>query len=309
MATIPFLVGAMAAALAANTGQAATPNDPELRLCFDETTVTASSKGRPVFVYRYGGDLYKPYVQELYTLGGVNVLRDAPHDHLHHHALMYAMKVNGVNFWEEQNEPGREVHQAFSGVQPFEGWGVHAASFTETVHWQQPDGKANLLLEERVIGVRKDHADYPTRIVWNSTFRLPEGAESAELGGNHYHGLGLRFLVSMDKTGSFLYGSEETGEQVRGDEYLTPGPWCAFAAEADGKPVTVLALAHAANSRPTLWFTMKTPFSYIAATVNLWKEPVILNPEEEFKLTYFIVVWDGHKSREEIVRFLEEDCR
>ena len=32
---------------------------------------------------------------------GENLLRDAPHDHLHHHALMYGIRVNGVNFWEE----------------------------------------------------------------------------------------------------------------------------------------------------------------------------------------------------------------
>ena len=45
------------------------------------------------------------------------------------------------------------------------------------------------------------------------------------------------------------------------------------------------------NPRPALWFTMKDPFAYMSATVNLWKEPMEL--KESMTLTYGVAVWDG----------------
>ena len=45
-----------------------------------------------------GTNQFKPYVRELYSLNGVNLLRDAPADHLHHHGLMYTIRVNDLNF-------------------------------------------------------------------------------------------------------------------------------------------------------------------------------------------------------------------
>ena len=67
-------------------------------------------KGRKLLVYAFATNQFKPYVRELYTLRGENVLRDAAPDHLHHHGLMYAVCVNGINFWEERNAPGIQKH-------------------------------------------------------------------------------------------------------------------------------------------------------------------------------------------------------
>ena len=63
-------------------------------------------KGHKILVYAFATNQFKPYVRELYTLRGENVTRDAPPDHLHHHGLMYAVYVNGINFWEERGAPG-----------------------------------------------------------------------------------------------------------------------------------------------------------------------------------------------------------
>ncbi len=58
-------------------------------------------QGKPVLVYAFNPQKFKPYVKELRTIQGDNILRDAPFDHLHHHALMYAIRVNGINFWKK----------------------------------------------------------------------------------------------------------------------------------------------------------------------------------------------------------------
>ena len=72
--------------------------------------------------YRYGDVPFKPYVKELFTSSGINVLLDAPPDHLHHHGLMFACAVNNVDFWGEavgsadghfEPQPGKQRHQRF----------------------------------------------------------------------------------------------------------------------------------------------------------------------------------------------------
>ena len=64
-------------------------------------------------VYKHDQVPFKPYLRELYTPKGVNVLRNAPPDHQHHHALMFAVAADGVNFWEEAAGAGRQVEQRF----------------------------------------------------------------------------------------------------------------------------------------------------------------------------------------------------
>ena len=66
------------------------------------------SGSQTLCAYTFAPEQIKPYVRELAPLGGENVLRDSPFDHKHHHGLMFAIKVNGVNFWEETPGCGYE---------------------------------------------------------------------------------------------------------------------------------------------------------------------------------------------------------
>ncbi len=59
-------------------------------------SIAVTLADKPVLDYRFANVPFKPYVEKLYTPSGVNVLRDSPHDHQHHHALMFALGVNGV---------------------------------------------------------------------------------------------------------------------------------------------------------------------------------------------------------------------
>ena len=42
----------------------------------------------------------KPSIHPL-TLSGHPITLSSPHDHVHHRGVMFAMKVDGVNYWEE----------------------------------------------------------------------------------------------------------------------------------------------------------------------------------------------------------------
>ena len=45
---------------------------------------------------------------------------------------------------------------------------------------------------------------------------------------------------------------------------------------------------------------MSRPFAYLSATLNLWKEPLVLKAGEKLKLSYAVAVWDGETPAEQV---------
>jgi len=272
-----------------------------MRIAIEADSVSVNRGQRSLLCYRYEDVPFKPYVQQLYTPSGINVLRDAPHDHLHHHALMYAVAVDGVNFWEEQTDPGRQLHMRFGDMRIDKNDDAPQAGFTEQIDWINPRSLELLLEERRTIEVCQLDDAKATLLSWQSSLAVPSGKKSMTLTGSHYFGLGMRFLESLDKGGQFLNSAGQAGDLVRGTERLARADWCAYTAEAEGKPVTIAMFGHPENLRhPTHWFTMTTPFAYLAATLNLHKEPLEVTSDKPLVLRYAVAVWDGRVDKSKI---------
>jgi hypothetical protein len=272
-----------------------------MRITMDANSVLISQGQHSLLCYRYDNVPFKPYALKLFSPSGINILRDAPPGHLHHHGLMYAVAVDGVNFWEEQAEPGRQLHKSFEDVRIDKGGNSPRAGFTEQIDWINPRSRELLLEERRAINVKSIDDVKATLLGWQSSLAVPPGKKSMTLSGSHYFGLGMRFLESMDKGGQFLNAADATGEVVRGTERITRADWCAYTAEADGKPVTIAMFGHPENLRnPTYWFTMTAPFSYLAATLNLYREPLVVTSDKPLVLHYAVVVWDGRIDKSKI---------
>jgi hypothetical protein len=259
----------------------------------DSLGVTVQEGGHVLAQYRFKAVPFKPYLAQLATPSGVNVLRDSPHDHKHHHGLMFALKVEGVDFWSETPQCGRQVHRssefAHSPVQ------ADAASveFGEELDWTGADNTV-VLREGRKLTFHRTADLGATLVTWSTRLEPPPGKTEVHLAGSHYFGLGMRFLEPMDKVGQLLFADARQSETVRGSERLTRSAWCAYSAPLDGKPVTVALFDHPGNPRyPARMFTMTTPFAYLSATLNLWKEPLQLKAAEPLKLRYGVAAWDG----------------
>lgn len=248
-----------------------------------------------VLTYRYAEVPKKPYVRELYTPGGVQVLRDSPHDHKHHHSLMFAVAVDKVDFWSENPNNGLEVHREFGPAATWGGGkeGLSGASLVERLDWLAPDKKL-LAREERTIVVRRG-PDLGTNLVsWQTRLEPPPGQAAIQLSGSHYFGLGVRFVVSMDKGGKRFDSVGKSGEAVRGTERLDRAAWSAYTAQADGKPVTVAVFDHPGNPRhPATMFSMVAPFAYLSATLNLNKEPLEVKASAPLVVRYGVAALDG----------------
>ena len=57
-----------------------------MRITTEENIISVYTGDSVLLRYHYRDVPFKPYVQQLFSPRGVNVLRDAPADHLHHHA-------------------------------------------------------------------------------------------------------------------------------------------------------------------------------------------------------------------------------
>src|ERR1035438_2824108 len=174
----PFAALALFLAL----GCAAPAASPPITVSSDipQGTVEVRYKGHKLLVYAFATNQFKPYVRELYSLRGENVTRDAPPDHLHHHGMMYAVWVNGINFWEEKGAPGEEKHIEMPLQYALvDTNGVPTAHFMEVIHWLPSTNRAladsreaALLIEQRNLTLTVDETNQEVALRWESQFEV-----------------------------------------------------------------------------------------------------------------------------------------
>jgi hypothetical protein len=263
-----------------------------LEVAAGESVVSVKLAGRPLAAYQFQPQPRKPYLKELFSPSGVNVLRDAPADHLHHHSLMFAVAVDGVDFWSENEKCGHQKHARLDAPRVHARNGQSWCSFSQQVDWLGPDGKTLHLKEQRSIDVGRTGDPAASLVVWSTSLAAPAGKQSVTLSGSTYFGLGMRFVQSMDKGGAFRNADGHSGVEGTND---VRSRWCAYAAAANGKPVTVAMFDCPRNPRhPATWFTMDSNFAYLAATLNLNKQPLVIEAEKPLALRYGVALWDGH---------------
>ena len=267
----------------------------------DPATILISADKQPILRYRYGDVRSKPYVKELFTPAGVNILLDSPPDHVHHRGLMLALGIDGIDFWSETKDCGRQKHISLTPPKPVKSSLIEAITFTEAIHWIRPDSDKPLLKEKRTITAGRTESAGATLVTWQSQFTLAEGIDAVKIDGRHYFGLGMRFIRAMDATGTFLNADNAKGKTYRGDEKLLRSRWCAYTVKIEGKPITVAMFDAPKNPRhPATWFTMKKPFAYLAATLGLHAEPLDLKQPRQLNLRYAVVLWDAEVKPEKI---------
>lgn len=261
----------------------------------------AKDGDRPVLEYLHGGDLFKPYVAKFFSPAGVNILRDQIADHRHHHGLMFAVGVDGVDFWAENQKCGRQIYKSFGWVKGTSRDCPWVAALEDRLAWVPAAGGQPLAIEDRRIKAYRREGLGASLLAWQTQLAPAEGRASIKLSGSHYFGLGMRLVQSMDGADDFFTPEgKAVGETVRGNERLVRGKWCAVVGEADGKPVTVAMFDAPGNVRPAWWFIMAKPFAYMSATLNLHREPLVVEAGKPLALTYGVAVWDGKAKAGEI---------
>jgi hypothetical protein len=255
-------------------------------------------KGRKLLAYTFATNQFKPYVRELSSLAGDNVLRDAPFDHLHHHGLMYAIRVNGVNFWEERDQPGHQRHIKLLSQSTSRGAsGLPQASFTELIHWvphgehaQADTTPAAFLVELRTLTLIVDEAKEEVVLAWHAEFEVGARTNRVTLHGSDYNGLGLRLPAAWDHVARHE-NSERALYPAGGKPGAVPARWSAVSHTVDGRTTQVALFASPRGHAGTnSFFAMTEPFTYLAATQGLDKKPLDYGAGDRFAIDYLVLV-------------------
>lgn len=269
---------------------------------------------KPALVYAFATNQFKPYVRELYTLSGENVLRDSPPDHLHHHGLMYAIRINGVNFWEEKDAPGVEkpvkllAHSVGKSAN-----GLPQAKFTQLIYWLASTNRnvansyaVSLLFEERTLTLTVDEKAGEVALQWDAAFEVGPGGK-VKLHGTDYNGLGLRPPQSFDHVAVFQ-NSEKSPYLYAGPNKRDniPALWTSVTGQMPKGEITLALFGKPANPGGNpVFYTMLEPFAYLSATQGLDKKPVEYSPGDKFHLSYLLTVYSEPKSAEVLQRRYE----
>jgi hypothetical protein len=274
-------------------------------LLTDRQELQLDYKGLPLLVYAFATNQFKPYVRELHAFNGVNVLRDAPPDHLHHHGLMYAIKVNGTNFWEEtptagHQRAGREVLRTI-GRDPA---GHPRARFSHPVYWLTADQVNSVnpaadasLVEQRTLSVTVDEKTGELALEWRGDFTVGPGSARVTLGGAAYHGLGLRLPAAFDKTARHQ-NSDDVPYTAEQKWDVTPARWASVDGVVGGKDLMVALFSHPANRNAPKFFSMIDTFAYLSATQGLDTTPLEYAAGDKFSVRYLLTVYPTRKSKE-----------
>lgn len=300
---IRWITSAFAAVyFAINVTHVDADENPVLRLDRSDTSVEVWCGERPLLNYRYGQVPYKPYIDRFYSPSGRNVLRDNVPDHAHHHGLMFAIAVDGVDFWAEfpDQAPGTQRQQELQLHSAAAPGTLGTATIQQRLDWTTTQGQS-LMVEERTITVYDPQPLKASLLTWQSNLAPATDRAEITLGGSHYFGLGMRFLASMDQVGTFFNSQQAPGEVVRGEERLVRATWCAFHGPAAEGPVTVAVFDHPGNPRhPATHFLMRAPFAYLSATLNLWEEPLQVPAGSPLRLCYGVAIWDGEVAGDQV---------
>jgi hypothetical protein len=265
---------------------------------------TVKQNGKLLLEYRSQSNPMKLYVSKWCTPAGIQILRDSPHDHVHHRALMFAVGVDGCDFWSEEpaDQFGKQVAMGGLKTSSASTNGDTRVALQQGIRWETPQQEC-AAEETRSITLDAAADANVSLLTWSTTLSPPSGRASIELSGSHYFGLGARFIESMDKGGRFVTPGSETGREVRGTEKVTRANWCAFYGDAEGKPVTFAMFDSPDNPRhPAAWFTMTAPFAYLSATLELDIEKLSVTSDKPLKVRYGVAAWDGHVEKVEIER-------
>jgi hypothetical protein len=290
-------IGLMARAVQAGEGASGGPLEGGVDAA--KGLVSIEFRGKPLMTYAFAGNQFKPYVRALWTLRGENVLRDAPADHLHHHGLMLALRVNGVNFWEERSPAGRQVPVGSPELTFGSGQGGRPeAAIRQIVEWRTPVDRGPeqvLLRETREIRVSVNAGEEEVALEWRSGFETGVDEPRYVLHGPDYHGLGLRFPVEFDHAAVFANSAGLPYSEAQTFD-VRPAAWTSSSGRMDGREVQVVLVADGANPGRSSFFSMRNAFAYLASTPETSREPLEFRKGEKFAFRYLLLVYPAHQN-------------
>ncbi len=210
-----------------------------------------------LFTEYFFNDVPRPYCYPLIGPGGAAMTRDWPmknspgeeHDHPHHRSLWFAHgAINGHDFWSEEKNFGKTVHEDFLDIRSSPEVGV----IREQNKWVTTEGTV-VCTDERALRFYK--LSNPTERMMD--FEITLFASNGELtfGDTKEGTMAVRLAETMRLKGKLGQGHIVNSAGVRdGQTWGKRADWCDYYGPVGGKTVGIAIFDHPQNPRhPTWW--------------------------------------------------------
>jgi len=210
-----------------------------------------------LFTEYFFRDVPRPYYYPLIGPGGAAMTRNWPmtnapneeHDHPHHRSLWFAHgAVNGHDFWSEQKDFGKIVHDGFVEVKS----GTDAGVIKDRNKWIAADGSL-ICTDERTVRVYKPAQANERLFDFEITLKAPNRAVT--FGDTKEGTMAVRLAETMRLKGKVGHGHIVNSAGVRDDQtWGKHAEWCDYYGPVAGKTVGIAIFDHPKNPRhPTWW--------------------------------------------------------
>jgi hypothetical protein len=174
---------------------------------------------------------------------------DEDHDHPHHRSLWFAHgSINGHDFWSEEKDYGRTVHQKFTEIKS----GSTSGIIRSRNDWITRDGTI-VCSDDRLLRIYEP--TMPSERVFDFEITLHASHGALTFGDTKEGTMAMRLAETMRLKGAVGHGHIINSEGVRDDEtWGKRADWCDYYGPVNGKTVGVAIFDHPSNPRhPTWW--------------------------------------------------------
>lgn len=249
------------------------------------TKVSFQLDGNEMFAYKYKNIESRPYIFPVIGPSGRIITRIGhPHDpvsHSHHYSIWLGHQdINGVNFWEESDQSGRQVSQ---GILKFED-SDEFCSMTASVSWQDVNGKV-LLDETKKIGMHS-LKDSQNLIRIELCFKA---ASDLRLGKTPFAFLGVRVAKTMGVHDGGGKISNSEGQINEEEVFRKTARWCDYSgpiSPEEWNGITIIDSPSNLN-HPPKWHVRNDGWMCPSLFLD---EGIDLAKDEELKLRYGLLV-------------------
>jgi hypothetical protein len=210
-----------------------------------------------LFTEYFFKDVPRPYCYPLIGPGGAAMTRDWPmknspgeeHDHPHHRSLWFAHgSMNGHDFWSEEKNFGKTVHEDFLDIRSSPEAGV----IRESNKWVTAEGTV-VCTDERTLRFYNPGLTNERMMDFEITLFASNG--ELTFGDTKEGTMAVRLAETMRLKGKVGQGHIVSSAGVRdGQTWGKRADWCDYYGPVGGKTVGLAIFDHPQNPRhPTWW--------------------------------------------------------
>jgi len=243
---IPGAAGLVLVVVAVCATCASTSAQPGVKIAELPDRLHIEINGR-LFTEYFFKDVPRPYFYPLMGPGDAAMTRNWPmkgppgeeHDHPHHRSLWFAHgEVNGQDFWSEQKNFGKIVHDGFTGIQSGEKSGL----ISSKDKWVASDGKV-ICTDDRTFRVYNPGGAEERVFDFEITLHASNG--DLTFGDTKEGTMAVRLAETMRLK---VKGKVAQGHTIQRAD------WCDYYGPVDGKTVGIAIFDNPQNPRhPTWW--------------------------------------------------------